>query len=878
MTPTADRIELEHLKAGVDLLALVRDSGLEPKKKGKNWLCRCPFHEGDCDPSLSIQGQLWNCFGCEAGGDALTWLQLKEKLSFAEAVARLRDLVEPGSERPQPTHQAQDEAKQLPGGFKRQELLARVAELYHKRFAENLDGQEYLKGRGLGSPELWKAFQVGFCDGSLLATLPSDGPILDALQAIGVLTADGKEHFRGCVVVPLSHPDLGVVGLYGRRIRADAKNRHLYLPGPHQGVLNWQALRSSSSVYLVESVLDVFSCWMAGERQATCVFSTQTLPGPLTELLKRYSVKEVVLAFDGDRAGMECTQKLTAALPELGLQVASVRLPEGEDPNSLLLTQGSNGLQKRLRQRDQNEPEKTPPHCEKTRDGLVLEMDGVRYEMQILPPFSSRLRVSLRGMRGEHFLQDRLDLYLHRDRLKLAKQLGSQLQLARLDAERHHSEIFRLCEEWVRERRQRDKPAEETEAQKMELTATQREQALHFLRHPQLVGSILSDMEQLGFVGEENAKLLAYLIGVSRKLPKPLSGIILSQSGCGKSTLTDLVEQLTPPEEVLFFTRITAQALTYLAEGTLKGKLLIVEERTGAEAAEYSIRVLQSRQKLTQAVPLKDPATGKISTQIITVEGPVAYLETTTDPKINHENATRCFEITLDETVEQTERIHQVQRARRMPARENLHRVADEVRERHHNAQRLLEPVLVFIPFADCLTFPNRKLRNRRDHERFLCLIEASAFLHQHQRVRGETDDGDGYVLASPDDYELAYALAQEVLATTLHELSRGAKDVWQQARDWLLGIAGSSFPERLFTRRELRQVTGTEDHQLRSALNELVEMEYMEVASGTTGRAYQYRLLIARDEDVPTFLLPPAQLRAEFEKPREPRETLRAR
>ena len=874
MTPAVDRLELEDLKAGVDLLALVRQSGLEPKKKGKNWLCHCPFHEGDETPSLSIQGSLWNCFGCEAGGDALSWLQLKEKLSFAEAVARLRDL---SSTAAPTTHQADPDTK-LPGGFKRQELLARIAELYHKRFAENLDGQEYLKGRGLGSPELWKAFQVGFCDGSLLATLPSDGPILEALQAIGVLTAEGKEHFRGCVVVPLSHPDQGIVGLYGRRIRPDARNRHLYLPGPHQGVLNWQALRSSSSVILVESVLDVLSCWMAGERQATCLYGTQAVPAALEELLQRFHVKEVVLALDGDRAGLECSQKLSETLPSPSLKVASVRLPEGEDPNSLLLTQGSNGLQKRLRQRDQAEVSKAAPECETTRDGLVLKIDGVQYEIQVLPPFSSRLRVSLRGLRGEHFLQDRLDLYLHRDRLKLAKQLSSQLQLSRLDAERHHSEIFRVCEEWVRERRLRDKPQEETDKKQPEITGSQREEALHFLRHPQLVPSILDDMEKLGYVGEENAKLLAYLIGLSRKLPKPLSGIILSQSGCGKSTLTDLVEQLTPPEDVLFFTRITAQALTYLAEGTLQGKLLIVEERTGAEAAEYSIRVLQSRQKLTQAVPLKDPATGKISTQILTVEGPVAYLETTTDAKIHHENATRCFEITLDETAEQTRRIHQVQRERRLPSTENLHRVGADIRQRHHNAHRLLQPLLIFIPYAAQLTFPDKKLRNRRDHERFLCLIEASAFLHQHQRARGKTDDGDDYVLASLDDYELAYALAQEVLAMTLHELSRGAKDVWQQTRDWLFKEAGSSFPERIFTRRELRQVTGTEDHQLRSALTELVEMEYLEVAAGTPGRAYQYRLLIARDEDVPAYLIPPAQLRTLCEEPREPRKPPRAR
>lgn len=859
MTPTIDRTELEDLKARVDLVELFRSHGLEPKKKGKNWLCHCPFHE-DREASLSVNParRLWNCFGCEAGGDALTFLQLKENLDYAQGLLRLQELagVAPAAPPEKPAT--------LPGGFKKHELLARVAELYHKRFCENPDGQEYLKSRGLSSPELWKAFQVGFCDGTLLSTLPPEGPLLEALQVLGVLNNDKKEHFRGCVVVPLSHPDHGVVGLYGRRIRPDAQNRHLYLSGRHEGVLNWQALRTSSSVLLVESVLDVFSCWMAGERQATCLYGSQGLPEALQELLTRYSVKEVVLAMDGDRAGLECTQKLPATLPQ-GLQVATVRLPDEQDPNSLLLSQGAEGLQKRLRHRDsQAGTEPSPPRHEITQKGLNLEMDGVRYEIQILPPYTSRLRLSLRGVRGEHFLQDRIDLYLHRDRLKLAKQLMSQLQLSRLDSERHHSEIFRLCEQWLSDRRKREAPPEEGD-QKPAMTASEREQALHFLRQPKLARRILADMEELGYVGEEKAKLLVYLIGISRKLPKPLSGIILSQSGCGKSTLTDLVEQLTPPEDVLSFTRITAQALIYLAQGTLEGKLLIVEERTGAEAAEYSIRVLQSRQKLTQAVPLKDPATGKISTQILTVEGPVAYLETTTDPKINHENATRCFEITLDESVEQTDRIHSVQRSRRMPAQENLYRLGAAIRERHHNAQRLLEPVLVFIPYADRLTFPNKKLRNRRDHERFLCLIEASAFLHQHQRERGKTEDGDAYVLAALEDYELAYALAQEVLAITLHELSRGAKDIWQQARDWLLTEAGDCFEDRLFTRRELRQVTGAEDHQLRTALAELVEMEYMEIAAGTNGRAFHYRLLVARDEDVPVFLLSPGELRTRY-------------
>jgi len=281
----------------------------------------------------------------------------------------------------------------------------------------------------------------------------------------------------------------------------------------------------------------------------------------------------------------------------------------------------------------------------------------------------------------------------------------------------------------------------------------------------------------------------------------------------------------------------------------------------GAEAAEYSIRILQSRQRLTQAVPLKDPATGKITTHILTVEGPVAYLETTTDPRINHENATRCFEITLDESEEQTQRILEKQRNCRLPANKNRHRQAEEICKRHHNAHRLLEDVLVFIPYAQHLIFPSKKLRNRRDHERFLCLIEASAFLHQHQRERGKTEDGDVYVLANLDDYRLAYELAQEVLTDTLHELSRPAKDIWIQVRDWVLREGPERYDDWLFTRRDIRKMTGAEDHQLRSALQELVDMEYLEIVSGAVGRAFQYRLLVARDEDVPVVLLTPEEL-----------------
>ena len=852
------KLNLDEIKASVDLVELIRQAGVELKKSGKNYLGLCPFHE-DSRPSLSVSPDknLWNCLGCKAGGDALRFLQLKEELDFPAAVDRLKAMV--GTT---PTPAKPRLAKEVGSEFKRPELLARVAELYHKRFLDTPEGRDYLSGRGLNSPDLWRAFRLGFCDGSLLHSLPQEGPTIKALQEIGVLTAEGKEHFRGCVVVPLTHPDQGVVGLYGRRIRPDAKNRHLYLSGPHQGVLNWQALKASRSVLVTESILDAFSLWQAGLRESTCLFGGQSIPQPLRELLQRFSTEEVVLCLDGDRAGTEAVQRLTPDFQNLGLEVSTVRLPDGQDPNSMLVESGIEALRALVQKKESLRPpqaaEAAPLSSE---NGLELELGEVHYAAQMMPPFTSRLRVNLRARRDERWLQDRFDLYLHRDRSRLMQQLITQLQLPKLEAERHQQSVFRACEEWV-QRRKSDQVSNGESKKKPEMSGEEREEGLRFLRHPKLAEQILQDMELLGYVGEEKAKLLAYLIGISRKLPRPLSGIILSQSGCGKSTLTEIIEQLTPPEDVLLFTRITAQALIYIPEGLLKGKLLIVEERVGAEAAEYSIRILQSRQRLTQAVPLKDPLTGKITTHILSVEGPVAYLETTTDPRINHENATRCFEITLDESEEQTERILTMQRSCRLPSRKNRHRQVEDIQKRHHQAQRLLEPILVFIPYADKLTFPNKRLRNRRDNERFLCLIEASAFLHQHQRERGTTDDGDPYVLANLDDYRLAYDLAKEVLATTLHELSRGAKEIWEKIRDWMVSEAGlEHYSDQLFTRRDLRQITGAEDHQLRAALQELVDMEYLEIAGGSLGKAFHYRLLVARDQDIPVALLPPDEL-----------------
>jgi hypothetical protein len=315
-----------------------------------------------------------------------------------------------------------------------------------------------------------------------------------------------------------------------------------------------------------------------------------------------------------------------------------------------------------------------------------------------------------------------------------------------------------------------------------------------------------------------------------------MSAIIRSQSGAGKSGLASLGVMLVPPEEVVHYSRVTAQALAYAEKTAYTHKLLVMEERVGGESADYYIRIMQSGHVIRQAVTIKDPATGKMKLQEVEVEGPIAYIETTTASVLNAENTSRCFEVYLDESEAQTGRIHHRQRHAKGLTRM---RQADRQRilDKHHNAQRLLEKIPVVIPYAGHLTFPTKWLRTRRDNERFLCLIEASAFLHQYQRPRKTAMTPEGpvaYIEATLDDYRIAYDLAKVVLKASLHELSPVARELFDQ----VAGLEGE------FTRREVRELTGWSQRRVMDALNELEGMEYVAKTAGSNGLTIRYAVL----------------------------------
>jgi DNA primase len=273
-----------------------------------------------------------------------------------------------------------------------------------------------------------------------------------------------------------------------------------------------------------------------------------------------------------------------------------------------------------------------------------------------------------------------------------------------------------------------------------------------------------------------------------------------------------------PEEERLQYSAMTGQSLYYLGDTDLKHKVLAIVEEQGAEQASYALKLLQSEGELRIASTGKDPATGRMVTQDYRVEGPVMIILTTTAIDIDEELLNRCIVLTVDESRAQTRRIHELQRqARTLEGLERRLQKEKTLRV-HQNAQRLLRPLRVINPYAAQLTFLDDRTRTRRDHEKYLTLIDTVTLLHQYQRPLKERG-GQAYVEATLSDIEIANRLAAEALGRSLDELPPQTRALLMRIEAMVKSqcenqkIARSDYR---FSRRDVRSCSGWSDFQVR--------------------------------------------------------------
>lgn len=392
------------------------------------------------------------------------------------------------------------------------------------------------------------------------------------------------------------------------------------------------------------------------------------------------------------------------------------------------------------------------------------------------------------------------------------------------------------------------------EAPPPELTDEERSEAMALLTDNNIVETIINDIATMGYVGEDANKLILYCVATSRKQSRPLSAIIKSPAAYGKSELTKTIIKLMPPRQVLEFTRITPQALAYMPEGGLQNKWVVVMERHGSESADYNIRILQSEQKIKIAYAASDPETGRMQTNEREVLGPVAFTETTTRPTLNPENASRVFELYLDGSEKQTRAIHDAQRRAVTLAGYQAEAQREVIARKHINAQGLLEPIEVAIPYSNSINFPTSNSRARRDFQKFLEFIKAVAFLRQFQKKR-RTDrkTGRDYIEADLQDYYIAYQYLAPVLAQNLDELPPHSHTLLEAIKRVVSAkevSAEGGAANTIFTRRDVVRWSKAPAHQVHDYIKPLEDLGYLEIVTGGQGKQYSYRLKLSEDGD----------------------------
>jgi DNA primase catalytic core len=888
---------LEKIKREVSIQSLVEAKGIKLTPHGKNLIGLCPFHD-DKDPSLVItpDKNLWHCLGaCQIGGSVIDWVMKAEGVSFRHAVEILLN---------NPDSLQDTDNKILKRATKRkleasvkidssdQEVLRQTIEYYHKTLKNNPDAMAYLKKRGLINPELMNRFKLGFSNRTLGLRLPeknrkAGAEIRGRLQKIGILKTTGHEHFRGALVVPIINSQGQITEVYGRKIAHSIRKDtpvHLYLPGPHQGIWNEEALQISKEIILCESIIDALTFWSLGHRNVTTSYGIEGFTEDHINAFKTYKITKVLIAYDQDIAGNRAAEKLAVKLEEMGITAHRIKFPYNQDANEFVLSQKKPGqaLSKVIRNaawiagapdniniplaakeeyqdKSKNmESGNQAPTPEQETDKLQLKKKPNETEL-IFGPRRYRIRGLGRNMTydqlrinilisvEEVFHVDTLDLYSARQRSGYIKQAAAETKLSEEVIKRDIGKVLLKLEELQDEQIKKtlvpDKKA-------VVLTDQERTEALTLLKDPNLLKRILLDFERCGIIGEENNKLVGFLATVSRKLDKPLAVIIQSSSAAGKTALMEGILAFLPEEEKVKYSAVTGQSLFYMSESDLKHKVLAIVEEEGAEKASYALKLLQSEGELTIASTGKDTTSGRLTTHEYKVEGPVMILLTTTAVEIDEELLNRCIVLTVNEDREQTRAIHDNQRT--AETLEGLLAAHDKTRilKTHRNAQRLLRPVLVANPYAPKLTFLSDRTRTRRDHTKYLTLIRTIALLHQYQREKKYTTHHGkriSYIEVTLKDIEVANKLVHDILGRTLDELSPQTRRFLMVIDELVSKNCKKEKIHRLdyrFTRRMIRQYSGWSDFQVRVHLDKLVSLEYLLVHKGGRGQSFIYEML----------------------------------
>ena len=350
---------IEEVRTKNDIVSVV--SGyVRMQKKGSSYFGLCPFHN-EKSPSFSVSPskQMYYCFGCGAGGNAITFVMDYENATFQEAVKMLADRAGVNLPEMEYTEEARRKESRRARLLEVQKEAAKYY-YYMLRSPRGKTGYQYLSGRQL-SEETMKRFGLGYADGAssdLTAYLRSKGYSDELINESGLTAFDEKrgmhDKFWNRVMFPIQDSNHRVIG-FGGRVMGDAKPK--YLNSPETMIfdksrnlygLNFARTSRKGNIILCEGYMDVIAMHQAGFTQAVASLGTAFTAGQ-AGLLKRYA-EEVVLAYDSDGAGVNAALRAIGILRESGMRGKVVNMQPYKDPDEFVKNMGADAFQERIDQ------------------------------------------------------------------------------------------------------------------------------------------------------------------------------------------------------------------------------------------------------------------------------------------------------------------------------------------------------------------------------------------------------------------------------------------------------------------------------------------------------------------------------------------------
>ena len=354
---------VEEVRAAADIVDVIGEF-VQLKKAGREYKANCPFHE-ERTPSFYVVPAkgFYKCFGCGKSGDVFSFVMERQGLDFVEAGKHVAGRAGVQVREVKRSQEEEDPNRPL------YEINGFARDWFRRQLEDATVGaaaREYLEGRGISAdvceryglgfaPDEWRALRDAAAKHGLEEERMLEGGLLGSSER----SREPYDRFRGRIMFTIESRSGRVIAFGGRILEGDTKDAPKYLNSPetpiyHKGSnlygLSWarHSIRREESALVVEGYMDVVSLAAHGFENVVAPLGTALTPEQ-AKLLSRYT-KRVLLLFDSDAAGIRATFKAGDTLLEAGLHPAVVTLPPGEDPDTLVRSEGREGLEQYLGQ------------------------------------------------------------------------------------------------------------------------------------------------------------------------------------------------------------------------------------------------------------------------------------------------------------------------------------------------------------------------------------------------------------------------------------------------------------------------------------------------------------------------------------------------